>query len=583
MIDNTALIDEALVKSIPTPKPVGESNNRFNPLAFDNAVDFLYTFDRALRTGKKSLHPWQVESLMFLSNKDLYKFRIDTPLVFSLLAANGSGKDAYVIAGFACFVLCCWTRYKIVITSASDQQLDTQTRAYVTNLCTEVNTLLRTEWGLPDVLTVKKETFKSIQYRNADGTLGSLTGSEILTFVTNEGGKAEGHHPYPDAPPGEGVILIANEAKTIPGEIWEHFAKCTYNIFLKISSAGEAKEHFYNSYVRSRDWLDGYVAGVPFRRKVTYKDCLHLTPERIAAEIAEHGENSPWFRMTRKSEFVSPDSCNVCTDVKLITCVSSPRGKIDIGLPKKAGLDIGGGGDPSELWVFDNNICIGREKWSFKDTQLTVDLLVGDEERTGLFNKYGLKAEDIIGDDNGLGQGVLDNLRRRGWPIRQMRAQFAAINKIKYLNRGAEWWFRFLRLIEEQIINFNGHINIDVKGELNEPGRQLISRHYTTAGNGKLKLWSKEEEKAEGFLSPNAADAIVLAFADVDIYEFIERKEKAPIINKRPVAELLGSKAIVESLNDFRHRHLQDLLLPAEYKTEPKESNLHTLIESIYG
>lgn len=549
---------------------------RFQPLNFTNAVDFLYTFDRALREGKKSLHPWQVEVLLFLSNKKDGQFTIDLPLVFYLLACNGSGKDAYIIAGFSAFVLCCWPRYKIVITSSSDQQLDTQTRSYIKNLCEEVNTELRTQWNIPDVIKIKTETFKSQTFKQSNGATFSLTGSEILTFVTKEGGKAEGHHPYPDAAPGEGVILVSNEAKTVPQEIFDHFGKCTFNIFLKVSSSGAAKEHFYSGFTRARDWQEGYIPGVPFKRKITYKDCPHISNSRIQTEIVEHGEDSAWFRMTRKSEFVSEDDCNVISDPKLTKCRDNPRSKIDLGLPRKAGLDIGGGGDPSSLWVFDNNICIGKERWSYKDTQLTVDLLVGDEERQGLFNKYGLKAENIIGDDNGIGQGVLDNLRRRGWAIRQQRAQFAAINKIKYLNRGAEWWFRFLRLIEEQIINFNGHLTQDIF-------RQLVSRHYSDT-NGKLKLWSKQEEASAGNPSPNDADAIVLAFSDVDIYEFIEQKEKGKIVETAVRAEVLGSKVIVDSVAHMRNNHMLMQLQEMhqkEFKDNSKDIN--SLINSIYG
>ena len=578
-------IHKPLDKSVSLVKDPDTKTERFQPLAFENAVDFLYVFDRSLREGKKTLHPWQEESLRFLSNKDVYKFRVDSPLVFYLCATNGSGKDAFVIAGFAAFALCCWKRYKIVITSSSDQQLDTQTRSYITNLLQEVNLHLRQEWGVPDVIKIKTETFKSQTFRQGNGETFSLTGSEILTFVTKEGGKAEGHHPYPDADEGEGVILVANEAKTIPQEIFDHFAKCTYNIFLKVSSAGEAREHFYNGFTTARDWEDGYIPGAPFKRLVTYKDCPHITEGRIKAEIIEHGgEDSDWFRKTRKSEFVSTDGNNVISSANLVKCLKAPRGKIDLGLPRKAGLDLGGGGDPSSLWVFDNNICIGKRTWNFKDTEMTVDLLAGDSTKTGLFTEYGLLPENITGDDNGIGQAIIDGLRRKGWEIRQFRAQHSAINKVRFLNRGAEIWFRVKRLIEEGILNFNGFIKyIPNNPELDPIFRQLTSRHYTES-NGKQKLLSKPEEKAQGFISPNDADAIMIAFADVDIYEFIENKNKAPIESPKVRAEVLGSEAIVNAQFELRNTLLQQQLLEDRSKALIESNNdITSILSSIYG
>jgi hypothetical protein len=126
-----------------------------------------------------------------------------------LCAANGSGKDAFVIAGFVVFVLCCWQRYKIVITSSSALQLDSQTRTYIKNLCESVNAFMRAKGVMEkDAIDCLTDTFTSNTFSKEDGSKWSMTGSQIITFVTDEGGRAEGHHPWPDALPGEGVIII---------------------------------------------------------------------------------------------------------------------------------------------------------------------------------------------------------------------------------------------------------------------------------------------------------------------------------------------------------------------------------------
>ena len=256
--------------------PPTSASVNYMPLDFNHAAEFLIFFDPALRDGQKKLHKWQIQELIRLSQKDTYT--IEHPLEYLLLAANGSGKDAYIIAGFTCFVLCCRKRYKVVITSASDLQLDTQTRNYIRYLSENVNAYLKELGVFPgDAIDIKKESFKSSTIKGEDGQKISLTGSEVITFVTKEGGRAEGHHPQPDAEPGEGVVLIINEAKTVPQEIYEHFAKCTYNIFIQVSSAGLPSGHFYKSVISAIEFPNEFIQDKYYLRKVTAYDCDHIS------------------------------------------------------------------------------------------------------------------------------------------------------------------------------------------------------------------------------------------------------------------------------------------------------------------
>ena len=501
----------------------------YHNLPFKSATDFVEFFDPALREGKRSLHPWQRETLDFLSCKqDLIagrrpRFTTAHRLRFLLLANNGSGKDAYVIAAFVSFVLCCWIRYKQVITSSSYMQLDTQTRTYIKILCQEVNQYMRANGVMDeDAIDIKKETFKSRVFTKEDGTEYSLTAGEVITFVTDEGGRAEGHHPWPDALEGEGVILITNEAKSISEEIFRHFSKCTFNFWIEVSSAGETSGHFYKNCSEAI-WWDGdktdkgFAAGKYLMRKVTYLDCPHIAPSEVQAMKDEHGENSPFFRNTYLSEFVTTGDSVVITSATLEKCLREATHKIDVGLPRRAGLDLAAGGDECTFYVFDNNVCVGSEPWRAKDTELTVDALIGaDDTCSGIFQKFGFtktNCHNIFADDNGLGQPILDGLARRGWSVCRVRAQHKAANPALYLNRGIELWVRFARLVEECIVILP---KADEKLQ-----KELTNRHYDTSEvQGKRKLLSKEEEKAQGNPSPNRADAVVLAFCGLTINDF---------------------------------------------------------------
>lgn len=525
-------------KPVDTSKPESFSASSYSPLPFKDAAEFVVFFDPALKSGKKKLYSWQIEELQRLSQKGV--FTTQNPLDYVLLAANGSGKDAYIIAGFVAFVLCCWKRYKVVITSSSDQQLDSQTRNYIKYFCQQVNEYLRTNGVLSKAIDIKKETFKSTIHKDNKGRDVSLTGSEVYTFVTNEGGRAEGHHPFPDADPGEGVILIVNEAKTVPQEIFDHFAKCTYNYMIQVSSAGPSRGHLYQSCVSGTMYPAPYVQGKYYFRRITAYDCPHISKEKLAREEEEFGPNDAWFKNTRLSLFSSLGESVVITEELLKRSLKTSK-RFQLGLGRRAGLDLSGrGNDFNTFYVVEDNELIDYVRWRAVDTEQTVDTLVGTEDgkSIGLFQKYGFSKDTcgqrISGDDNGIGQGIIDGLARKGWSIRRVLNQSSAINNQRYLNRGAEMWFTFARILEAGFFH--------IRKELMHPDleRQLCNRHYSQEGTGKMKLWSKSEEKAgakgkskhlytqDSSDSPDDADALILAFSTLSVLDFQAASKDLP-------------------------------------------------------
>jgi len=548
-----------------------DSSVSYLPLAFENAAEFLLTFDPALKSGKKSLYKWQIEELIRLSKT--HEYRTEAPFEYMLCAANGSGKDAYIIAGFVCFVLCCRKRYKVVITSSSDLQLDSQTRNYIKYLAENVNAYLKANGIMEEAIDIKKESFKSKVVDSGQRKV-SLTGSEVITFVTKEGGRAEGHHPFPDAEVGEGVILIANECKTVPQEIFEHFAKCTYNMFIKVSSAGPKRGDFYDSCESAVRYPREYIKDRGYLRVVTAYDCPHIAKSKLDREVELYGVDDPWFKNTRLSQFTSVGEQVVITEEILKKQIAKKIGRISAGLGRRAGLDLAGGGDENSLTVIEENEVIALEHWRAKDTELTVDLLCGTDGEMGLFQKYNLVPERIFADDGGVGQAMLDGLARRKWPVIRTLNQSAALNTLRYLNRGAELWFIFARLLQAGYIHFAEGIMSD------ELLHQLTNRHYEQDPRlGKLKLWSKAEEKLEGNHSPDLADSLVLAFTGTSIFDFTESK-KAKEKPKTP-GSMITTETILRT-NSADYRAYQRLGIKRENKGSIIYSNPIALMQSLY-
>lgn len=533
--------------------------------AFPNAAVFLMFFDSSLRTGAKMLYPWQIEELIRLSS--ISDWKTDSKLLYFLLANNGSGKDAFIIAGIVCYVLCCKRRYKVVITSSSDNQLDTQTRVYIKDLAENVNQYMRKEWGWEvDAIDIKNETFKATR---------GFTGTEVYTFVSKVGGKVEGYHPFPDADPGEGVIIIVNEGKSIPAEIHRHLKKCTYNVWIEVSSAGEASGEFYKAVTNATKYPQKPEPFRPFCRIVTYKDTPHKIRE-AEEEIKELGEDHPFVKNTYLSKFSSVGAQVTLTEESLDRCKEQCKERIVIGVGRHGGLDFAAGGDECSFYVFDENTLIGYESWRVKDTETTIDLLVGDAERVGFFQKYGFTKETaakVTGDDNGLGEPIINSLHRQGWGISRVKNQGAARRKDRYLNRGAELYDSFAKIVAGCFINWNKKLHPKLH-------RQLTNRHYTIEGQAKFKLVDKKDE-AE---SPDHADAVVLAWNGISILDFLDEKVVKPAA--RTPSPILGTVPLIRpsivSALETKYR-LEALIRNQESSSIKQARNPISILRSIYG
>lgn len=506
--------EELEFQSALTPK------EKYNALEFEHPLEMLVFFKKEILEGHVVLYPWQIEVSEFLGGK----FDFANPLRFILCAANGSGKDAYVVSTLAVWHALCKVRSRCIITSASFTQLESQTESYIRSLCFAIND----HFG-EKIFLVKKEYI-----------VCTWTGSEIKMFVTDDPGRAEGYHPFPDNKQSE-VMIIVNEGKTVPDEIFQAFQRCTYNRFIIVSSPGKTSGYMFNNYKHSRQWEEGYKPDAWYARKVTAYECKHIARSRIDDEKKRFGEHSPWFRSARLAEFTSIDEQVVLTQDNIQKCLTFRSGLKDDGtvdesqhLPLdglRAGLDLAGGGDENTLYVFHGNKYIGREAFKASDTSVTVNLLIE------FFTKYGFTkstAHRIYADHGGMGESFSGHFRDKGWELSWIMNQSRPrLGGALYANRGAELWFNFKKLIEDCLIILPRDDEKLVD--------QLTSRYYTQHKTlGKIVLEAKREAKAKGHGSPDRADACVLAFAGTDVLEFEQIATK-----KLPARSAVTQKRLV--------------------------------------
>jgi len=495
---------------------------------FENPVQFLYT----IRPNIK-LHKWQIQTLMQIGGQPVpgseEKFRPtkEEPLFYNLVAANGSGKDAFIISVVAVWFAISGIRRRCIITSKSHDQLKNQTYKYISDLAKEAN------------IYFGEKIFEIVEFH----CKSELTGSEIKCFVTDEAGSAEGYHPFPEFPNAEMMVII-NEAKSISDELFQAFSRFTgYNYWLEISSPGGASGRFYNRSKAGEVWPLPLKLGKFYTRYITAYECPHISQSHIDTMRAEYGETHELFRSSILAEFTSADDSVVIPEYKIQRAYGEDK-EFQMAAPRKfgknfAGLDLGAGRDETALAICNGNQILGIETHVSAKTNETCAWLME------MFKKWDLKPEDVVADDNGVGRGIIGNLRDLGWDgMSLFLAQSPAFEKSIYGNKGAEMWFKFGRMIEE--ISFKNVLGDEILR------RELTNRYYTKKLGFKTYLESKDEARAKGHPSPNRADAIILAFSQKP-YDWMRSNGEYATPENKPRIDM---SIVVENMAKEREQRL---------------------------
>jgi hypothetical protein len=313
--------------------------------------------------------------------------------------------------------------------------------------------------------------------------------SFLLSFTTDEPGRAEGHHSAPEVP----LLIVADEAKSIPEPIFEAFDRCTYTVLLLISSPGLMQGRLYNCFTSQRDqW---------FTFQVGLEDCPHVSQERIDDVIASYGADHPFTRSTLYGEFMSEEEgTTFAVSLKSLRSLldNPPLPRLD---PREriAFCDFAAGGDENVLAVRCGNKLEHLKCWRNRDTLAGVGQFILE------FRKAGLEeARQIWGDNGGMGKVMIDALSQAGWQINRFGFGDKPSNELAFVSRGAEAWFNFGRQVT------GGELSL-IRDEVLIA--QLTSRKTTCDSRGRIKLESKDELRARGLKSPDRGDAVVGCFA----------------------------------------------------------------------
>ena len=247
-------------------------------------------------SGVLGLDPydWQARAIIPVEEAMKGPFPSQNPQTVAVVAPNGSGKDGIIIPSLVYYWLFYNPRGRVIITSKSDLQLTTQTIPSLDRHWRKFG------WAEP---------VRSPRY-----TLITPKGGSLLAFVTNEGVRIEGAHSRP----GEPLMVIVNEAKSVEMDIFQGLDRCTIDMLVLISSPGLRNGRFFDACTNPTLGYTVIRAGLA--------DCPHIPQAHIDDVIAKWGPNHPFTRSTLHGEFMSQEDGVQFTNTieEIQSCIDSP-------------------------------------------------------------------------------------------------------------------------------------------------------------------------------------------------------------------------------------------------------------------
>ena len=112
-------------------------------------------------------------------------------------------------------------------------------------------------------------------------------------------------------------------------------------------------------------------------------------------------------------------------------------------------------------------------------------------------------------DADGLGAGVFDRLIELGHAVGEIRGGKTAMEPDDFVNARSEWFWNLRKRFEDG--------NIDIDPNDTELAKQLGQIKWKMTSSGKIAVESKDEMRKRGLSSPDRADALAYAFAQVEL------------------------------------------------------------------
>lgn len=392
------------------------------------------------------------------------------PIRMATASGHGVGKST-LVAWLVNWLMSTRPRTKGTVTANSYQQLETKTWAAIqhwTKLC------ITRHWF--------HVTTDQISFRSRKESWATSAQS-----CKEENSEAfAGQHAIDST-----SFYVFDEASAIPDKIWEvaegGLTDGEPMIFVFGNPTRNSGKFVRVNYGDQRNrWI---VRCVDSRNsKLTNK-------QQIAEWIEDYGEDSDFVRVRVRGECPRQGTTQLISQEVVAKCRKF-QAETSRFLPKSLAVDVARFGD-------DRTVIGLRQGRLFRIlAKLRGKNTVEVAERTIEFIDRE-KPEGVIVDGDGIGAGVIDQLKVRGYNAFEFHGGARPYDANKYFNRRAEVWGTMADwLAAEAQIPDDPEMEIDLCGP-----------EYGFSPKGQIQLERKEDMKKRGLASPDLGDCLAMTFA----------------------------------------------------------------------
>lgn len=391
-------------------------------------------------------------------------------------SAHGMGKTR-VAAMAALWALFCWPDSIIITTAPTWPQVENLLWREIRALHAPVAHLLggkvlttqleiSEKWYAIGLSTNKPERFQGFHADNLFLIVDEASGVDQGIFDASEG-FLTGQSAR--------VLLIGNPTQ-VRGEFYEAFKSPLYH---KVSisafeSPNVVEGHLVRPYLTTAEWIED--------KRIKWGEGTSLWQSRVVGEFPDQGE-----------DMVFPLSWVEHAQQRTPTRQG----------PLIFGVDVARfGTDASVLAVRQGEDIVALEQHHQWDTTAVAGWIAQAAKQ---WHPVSIRV-----DADGLGAGVYDMLKAQGLPVVEIHSGTAAKDSEQYLNRRAEWFWGLRERLDPALSA--APMALPPEEDLLA---QMTSLHYKFTARGQVQIESKDDLRKQGLPSPDCADAVCYAFADV--------------------------------------------------------------------
>jgi hypothetical protein len=215
--------------------------------------------------------------------------------------------------------------------------------------------------------------------------------------------------------------------------------------------------------------------------------------EEQARQVAAHGEDSYHVRIWIRGEFplVGSDQFISPADVER---ARKARAEGYETLPKVLSCDVARFGDDQTVIGYrQGRKAVILERLRGKDTVFVAERVIHWKEQEN--------PQAVVVDGDGLGAGVVDQMRHRGYDVFEFHGNATPNDVNKYKNKRAEVWGMMREWMPNGDIPDDPELAADLTGPL-----------YDYNADGQIVLESKDDMKERGLSSPDCGDMLAMTF-----------------------------------------------------------------------